>query len=86
MSCFHIVVAKGLGVVFHVVDHVGSHVGRLGVYIVEIVARGLSLQDIAIVNEDDVVTIFFTQTFHVSAHTCQCAALGLTVDEVVREE
>ena len=86
VSRLNVMIAESLGIVLHIVDDIGSHIGRGGIDVVEVVARGLSLQDVAIVDKDDVVAKFLAQTVYVSTNASQRSALGLASDEVVREE
>ncbi len=57
MTRLNIMISKGLGIILHIVDYIGSHVSCLGVDVIIIVAGRLSLQDIAILQEDEIVLI-----------------------------
>ena len=48
MTCFYVVVAKGLGVVLQVVDNLCGNIRLVSLDKISIVAGGLSLQDVAI--------------------------------------
>ena len=50
-ACLDVVVAYRLNVVAHVVQYLGGYVGQRRVYVVGVVAGGLSLQHIAAVDE-----------------------------------
>ena len=56
-ACLDVVVAYRLNVVAHVVQYLGGDVGQRRVYVVGIVAGGLSLQHIAAVDEQQSPTI-----------------------------
>lgn len=79
MTRFHIVVSERLGVILHIVDYVGSHIACLGVHIIIIVAGWLTLQDVAVLQEDDVVLVGFAQPVDVRGDARQGYALGLRV-------
>ena len=49
MAGLYVVVAEGLGIVLHIVNHLGGNVGPVSSDEVGEVAGGLSLQDVAIV-------------------------------------
>ena len=55
VSGLDVVVSDGDGVVAHMVEHVGAEVCGGGVDEVVVVCRGLSLQDVAVVEQDDAV-------------------------------
>ena len=86
MSRLDVVVAYGLGIIAHIVDHLGGHIGYFGLHIVAIVAGGLSLQDVSRIEQNQTVSILLSQLLDVCAHACQRAGLRLAVDEVVGKE
>ena len=86
MTRFNIMIAKHLRIILHVVDHIGSHVSSLCVYIIIIIAGRLSLQNIAILQEDEVILVVFSQIVDVGRNARQGSCFRLTVDEIVREE
>ena len=71
MPRFHIVIAEGLCIVLHVVDDFGSDVLAVGLDIIGIVAHGLSLQDVAVVEQDDILAVFLAQVVYIGRYTCQ---------------
>ena len=82
----HIVVAQGLGIVPHIVGDLGSYVGGVAVYVVVIVTYGLALQDVAIVQEQQPVSILLAQPSDITAHAGHASGFGLTVDKIVRKK
>ena len=79
-------VAEGFGIVFHVIEYVRSHVACLGIDVVVIVAGGLSLQQVAIVEQDESVVVFLSQRVDIRLHPSQRTRLVLVFDKVVWEE
>ena len=86
MTRFNIMISKHLRIILHVVYHIGSHVSSLCVYIIIIIAGRLSLQNIAILQEDEVILVVFSQIIDVGRNARQGSCFWLTVDEIVREE
>ena len=86
MARLHVVVANGLRVIAEVVDDLCRDVGAGRVHIVGIIVYGLALEDVAIVEQDDVLAMLAAQLVDVCGHTSQRPSLGLAVDEVVGEE
>ena len=86
MTRFNIMIAKYLRIILHVVDHIGSHVSSLCVYIIIIIAGRLTLQNVAIFQEDEIFLVVFTQIVDVGRNARQGSCFRLTVDEIVREE
>ena len=72
--------------VAEVVHHFCCHVGYFRLHEVAVVAGGLSLEDIAIVDEDEVIAIGLSQLVDVSRYPGKCALKGFPVDKVVREK
>ena len=58
----------------------------LGVHIIIIVAGRLTLQDVAVLQEDDVVLVGLAQIVDVRGYARQGSRFGLAVDEVVWKE
>ena len=71
MTGFHIMVAYGLSVVFHVVDHTCRKVLLCGVHVVAVITGGLPLKDVAIVEQQQTVAVILTQGVNVSVDPCQ---------------
>ena len=86
MARLHIVIAHCLSIIAQVVHHAGSQVLFLRHDIVRPVHAGLSLQDVAIVDEQHTVAILLALALHIGAHPGEGAFQGLALDEVVREE
>ena len=79
----HIVVAHVASIVAHEAQHFACQVARLLVDVVIVVGRGLSLQDIAVVEQQHVVAILLAKALDISMHSCQAAFHISTVDKVV---
>ena len=86
MTRFNIMISKYLCIILQVVYHIGSHVSSLSIYIIIIIAGRLALQNIAILQEDEVILVIFSQIVYVGRNTRQGSCFWLTVDEIVREE
>ena len=78
----HVVVAHVACHAAHEVEHVGGNVYRRGVDEVVVVCRRLSLQDVAVVDQEEVVAILLPELPHVGVHTCQAATDGTAAVEV----
>ena len=59
---------------------------RLLVDIVVVIGRGLSLQDIAVIEQQHMVAILLTKVFHIGMYACQATFYILGVDKVVGVE
>ena len=81
-----VVVTHRLCVEVHVVDDAGGYVLPLGHDEVRPVAGWLSLQNVAIVNEQQVLAVFAAQLLDVCVDANQRALQGLFLHEVIREE
>ena len=57
MPCLYVMIAKGLGVVLQVVDDCCGDIGLVRLDIVGVVASGLSLKDIAVIHQNQVLPI-----------------------------
>ena len=86
MTGLNVVVAEGGGVVAHVVDYRGSDVLFVGSHVVRPVARRLSLQDVAVVEQQQPVAIVLAQAVDVRVHACEGALQRFPLHEVVGEE
>ena len=86
MTCLYVVVAKGLGVVLQVVDNLCGDIRLVSLDKISLVAGGLSLQNVAILQQDDVVAIALALALEVGADTCHCPLHGTALGEVVRKE
>ena len=86
MTRFNIMISKYLRIILQVVYDIGSHVSCLSIYIIIIIAGRLTLQNIAILQEDEVILIIFSQIVYVGRYARQGSCFWLTVNEIVREE
>ena len=86
MAGFYIVIAHGLSIVFHIVDHRGSQVLVLRHHVVRPVHTGLPLQDIAVVDQQQVFAILLTLFLDIGVSACEGAVDGPVVHKVPREE
>ena len=83
---FHIVVADRLRVIAEIVDDLCGDVRLCGVDEIGVVAHGLSLEDVAVVEEQHVLAILFTQFVHIAAHARHASGFRFAVEQVVGEE
>ena len=86
VAWLNVVVAHGLGVVFHVVDDACGQVLVLGHDIVGPVDTGLPLQYVTVVDEQQVVAVLLALLLDIRVHTYQCSFDWLLLHEVVGEE
>ena len=86
MPRLDIVVAEGLSVVAEVVYDLGGHVGAVGLHVVVVVAGGLSLQYVAVVQQDEVLAVLCALLLDVGTDACHRTLHGAALDEVVGEE
>ena len=71
VSGFHVMVAEGLYIVLHVVDHPGGQVLLVRRYEVCPVRAGLALQNVAVVYQQQVLAIFLPLPVDECIGTCQ---------------
>ena len=82
-SRLYIVVAHIGGIIAHEVQHIGGYVERYRVDVVIVIGGGLALQDVAVVQQNQVVLIGFARFLHKCVHACQASG-GLPLkDEIV---
>ena len=86
MSCLHIMVTHITYHTTHIVHHLCRHMGRERVYKIIIISRGLSLQNITIIYQQAVISIYFALLLYKGMHTCQAPTPILTFYEVIRKE
>ena len=86
MSGLHIMISYGLCIVAKIVYDLCRNVCNVILHIVEVVARGLSLQYVAVIQHDEVVSVFFSHHAGVCTKSCQRAFCLLALYEVVRKE
>ena len=86
MTCLYIVITESLGIILHIVDYISCYITSLGVDIIIEVAGRLSLKDIAILQEDDIVLIGLAQIVYIRGYACQGSCLRFAIDEIVWEE
>ena len=86
MTRFHIVVAEGLGIVLQVVDDLCSDVGFVSLDVVGIIAGGLSLQNVAIVQQNQAVAVGLALALEVGADTRHRSLHRAALREVIWEE
>ena len=86
MSCLHIMVAEGLCVIPHVVDDRSCDVGFVRLDAIIVIADGLTLKDVTVVDEDDVLAIFLPKTVDVSTDSSQTALQGFTLHKAIGKE
>ena len=82
----YIVVAYGLGIILHVVDHSCGQILVFGHHIIGPIHTGLSLQDITVINEQQVVAALLTLAVDIRVGTGQSPPERPALHEVPREE
>ena len=84
---FHVVVAEGLCVVLQVVDDLCRDVRHVRLHIIIIVADGLSLQDVAVVQQHHgILAVLTAQLLDKRADACHRTGLVTIVEEVEGHE
>ncbi len=78
MTGLYIVITESLGIILHIVDYISCHIASLGVDIIIEIAGRLSLKDIAILQEDDIVLIGLNRLH--KRHACQGSCLRFTIN------
>ena len=61
MSSLNVVVSHGLSIIAHVVDYTCCHILHLWINVIAIIAGGLALQDVAVVEKQKAVSILLTE-------------------------
>ena len=65
MACLNVVITKGLCVILQVVYHIRCHVSFLRGDVIIIVAGRLSLQDISVFQQDEIILVGLAERIHV---------------------
>ena len=86
MARLHVVVANGFNIIFHVVDDAGSQIHLVRRYEVRPVHAGLSLHNVAIVYQQQVLPILLAFLFNIGISASQRPVDGLTLHEVPWKE
>ena len=86
MTSLHIMVAYGGSIILHIVDYLGSYILVLGVDVVVEIAYRLTLQNVAIIEQQHILAMLLSQVVDICANPCKASCLWLATDEVVREE
>ena len=63
-------VTDGFGIITHIVDNFGSDVRLFRCHKVVVIACGLALQNVAIVEQDDILPHLLTQLIYVETDAC----------------
>jgi hypothetical protein len=82
----HVVVADALRVVSQIVYHLGPDVVTERVEIVGVVRNRLSLQDVTVLEQDEVLAVCGSLSFEIAAHACHRSGHWFPVDEIVWEK
>ena len=86
VSRFHIVIAHCCRIIAHIVEHRSASVRCRRVDIIIVVSRWLSLQNIPVVEEQDLVRAhLLSHPFHIGFDARQASYARLTVHKVVRK-
>ena len=75
-----------LRIIFHVIDNICRNIATFCIDVVVIIASGLTLENIAVVQQNDIIAKLSAQRLYITAHSGQRTFLGLSVDEIVREK
>ena len=86
MPRFDVVVAHRLRIILHVVHHRCGQVGHGGLNEIAIITRGLTLKNVAVVEQDNVLAILLAHFVYIRTHSGQRTFLVAAVDKVVRKE
>ena len=86
MTCLYVVIAESLRVVFQVIHHLSSDVRQVGLHVVGVVAGRLSLQDVPILQENQVVAKCLPLSIKICTHACHTATHRFALYEVIGEE
>ena len=79
-------IAYGLSVVAHIVDDRSGEVLVGGHHVVRPIDAGLTLQDVTVVDEQQVVAVLRAFLFNICTGTGECSLERLALHKVVREE
>ena len=82
----YIMIAEIASIIAHEVEHICCQMHRRGVYEVVIISGGLSLQDVTIIYQYDIVVIERTLLLHVGMYARHAAPHGIACDKVVGEK
>ena len=82
-SCFHIMISHVPGIVSHKIHHLGTYVRCHCIYIIIIVCRRLSLQNISVIQQYKVFLIHLPVLLHQCIYTCKTSAPLLLCNEVI---
>ena len=86
VAWLNVVVAHRLRVVAHIVDHAGREVLVVGHHVVRPIHAGLSLHDVAVVYQQQVVAILRALLFNIRVRAYERSFQGRLFHEVVWEE
>ena len=86
MARLHIVIAYGFHVVSHIVDDLCGQVLLIAHDVVRPVGAGLSLKDVAVVEEQQAVAILLPLLLDIGVGPCRRAVQRTSVDKVIGEE
>ena len=68
---FHIMVTHVAGIILHIVHHFRAKMGRYRIYIIIVIGSGLSLQDITVIQQYQILFILFAFFLHERINPCQ---------------
>ena len=86
MSRFDIMIAHCLGVVSKPVHNLSCRIRQFGFNEIGVVACRLTLKNVSVLKQNDILAILFAHCFQISAYPCERALHGSVLYVVVREE
>ena len=87
MTRFNVVIAHSFGIILHIIDDRSCYILIFRHHIVRPVYTWLTLQNVAIVNQQEVVVaVLLALLFDIAVGTCKSAPDGLLLHEIIWEE
>jgi len=82
---FHIVVTHVAHIVTHIVQHGGAYMHRGSIHIIIVIGHRLSLKNITVIHQDDILPVLFPLLLHVGRHTSQAALHLFILNKIIRK-
>ena len=70
-SRFHVMVTHVAGIILHIIHHFRAKMGRHRIYIIIVIGSGLSLQNIAVIQQYQILLILFALFLHERINPCE---------------
>ena len=86
MTGLNVMVTEELSIILQIVYHLSTDVRLVGLDEVGVITRWLTLQDVAVVEQDEVLAILIAQLVDIGAHARHRTLHRTALYEVVREE